>query len=214
MLHTETVERATFELLETLMQDDVFANFHLVGGTALALCLGHRLSVDIDMFTNKPFDPRSIEHHLSKKYSFITQQLMPGGTIMGRIDGIKVDFILHEYNFLEKIYIEDNIRMFSLKDIAAMKLAVISDNGTRLKDFIDMAYLSTKFSLMQMFNAYEAKYTNTSYMRAARSLGYFVDIDFSEPINMIDKDFSWPKIENRIREMIADENKIFTSNPL
>ncbi len=53
MLHTETVAPETLELLSRLMQDSFFNNFVLVGGTAISLHLGHRISVDLDLFSNE-----------------------------------------------------------------------------------------------------------------------------------------------------------------
>jgi hypothetical protein len=70
MLQKEAVEKRTFELLTALMKDDRLSDFVLVGGTALSLYLGHRISVDLDMFTNKPFDEALTEKYLSDKYNF------------------------------------------------------------------------------------------------------------------------------------------------
>lgn len=65
MLHTETVETRTLDLIRTLMSDTKFQDFFLVGGTALSLELGHRMSIDIDMITDKEFDAVPIGNQLS-----------------------------------------------------------------------------------------------------------------------------------------------------
>jgi hypothetical protein len=68
MLHYETVEKPTLDLLKKLMNDNLLKDFNLVGGTALALRLGHRKSIDIDLFTNHPFDVRNLTEHLQEAY--------------------------------------------------------------------------------------------------------------------------------------------------
>ncbi len=71
MLHKETVERSTFELLATLMQDEKLSQFNLAGGTALALHIGHRKSVDLDLFTQQDFSASELSGYLITKYNFI-----------------------------------------------------------------------------------------------------------------------------------------------
>jgi hypothetical protein len=70
MLRTETVERDTLELLKTLMQDEKLEQFNLVGGTALALYMGHRKSIDLDLFSLQEFDMSELEEHLINTYNF------------------------------------------------------------------------------------------------------------------------------------------------
>ncbi len=68
MLHKETVEASTLDLIYRLMADEDLNEFNLVGGTALALMVGHRISVDIDLFTDNPFDAERFGALLSAKY--------------------------------------------------------------------------------------------------------------------------------------------------
>jgi hypothetical protein len=110
--------------------------------------------------------------------------------------------------------IEEEIRMYSLNDIAAMKLVAIGDSGKRLKDFVDMAYLSTKMSLSEMLLSYAGKYKNANPLHALRGLSYFGDINFTAEIELIHGRFNWRKIEKRILEMIKYENKIFETFPI
>lgn len=69
MLHKETVSSSTLDLIKRLFKDYQFDDFLLVGGTALSLQIGHRISVDIDLFSEKPFDAAQISSHLQKNYS-------------------------------------------------------------------------------------------------------------------------------------------------
>ena len=125
MLHTEVVSGKTLELLKKLEAENAMTRFNLAGGTSLALYLGHRRSVDLDLFTPKPFDAAELERFLMDKYGFRTG-FMERNTLKGSIDGIKIDCITHSYEYLEKPYIEYGIRLYSMQDIIAMKLSAIS----------------------------------------------------------------------------------------
>lgn len=161
MLYTQTVEAGTYELLKSIMNDSTFSQFALAGGTALSLLIGHRKSIDLDLFTTEEFSPQKLEKYLQEKYAF-RGDFMEGFSLKGEADGVKLDFILHDYPNVESRLQEDGIRLYGLKDIAAMKLSAISDNGTRLKDFIDVAYLSGYLSLKEMLTAFETKYPQTN----------------------------------------------------
>ena len=75
MLRTETVERDTFELLKTLMSDVKLTNFNLVGGTALALYMGHRNSIDLDLFSQQEFNFSEMEKYLNRTYDFVNKNI-------------------------------------------------------------------------------------------------------------------------------------------
>lgn len=208
MLHTETVAPATLELLKQLMNDAVFANFVLVGGTSLSLQLGHRISVDLDLFTNETFNETDLAEFLRLKYSF-ELDFLDKETIKGEIAGIKIDCIAHKYPWLNTAIIADNIRLAGFEDIAAMKLNAIVGNGTRIKDFIDLAYLSFTLSLNGMLNAYQKKYQSNAVL-ALKAISYFEDININEPISMLDKNsYDWKKIKKHINLMIKFPDKIF-----
>ena len=216
MLRTETVERGTFELLKTIMQDESLKIFNLVGGTALALYMGHRKSIDLDLFSQQPFDTNDLEKYLNDTYGFIV--LNPDrksrATLIGDINGIKVDFISYDYPLVNPVIVKEGIRLFSIQDIAAMKLTAISQSGNRLKDFVDIAFLSTKISLIEMLNAFEIKYPKTNKMSAVKGLTYFDDIDFSAEIELTTKGiYKWEETVKRINEMIKFPYKIFLTYP-
>ena len=77
----------------------------------------------------------------------------------GEISGVKVDCITHAYPLVKPLIDTDGIRLATIGDIAAMKLNAIVGNGTRLKDFVDIAYLSSSISLAQMGHVYQEKYS-------------------------------------------------------
>ena len=134
-------------------------------------------------------------------------------TIKGQINHVFVDLITHAYPMINDLIIEEGIRFASLEDIAAMKLNAITGNGTRLKDFTDIAFLSSYLSLAQMTDAYEKKYRMRNSLIALKSLAYYKDINFNEPIRFSRGTYSWKAIENRINEMIKSRDKVFSNTP-
>lgn len=99
--------------------------------------------------------------------------------------------------------------MESTPDIIAMKLSAIAQNGTRVKDFIDIASLSHLFSLDEMLQFYGRKFSNSNLIMPVKSLTYFDDIDFKESVIMTTGTFDWDKISSRLLEMTKKPNKLF-----
>ncbi|GAC1313992.1 MAG: hypothetical protein NVSMB24_38070 [Mucilaginibacter sp.] len=190
------------------MQDDFLKDFFLVGGTALALQIGHRISVDIDLFSVDGFDKDEMLAYLEEHYGF-RLDYENRNTLKGEIDGIKVDLITHAYQLIKPLIVEEGVRMSSPEDIAAMKLNAISGNGTRLKDFIDIAYLSSLLTLAEMVGTYEAKYSSRNPAIVVKALDYHKDINFNEKIQMIDGSYNWKIIEARLNQMTLHPGKLF-----
>lgn len=208
MLRKETVSKYTLELLIALMQDNEFKDFFLAGGTALSLQIGHRISIDLDMFSINPFDNNMLLEYLESAYSF-QLDYQAKNTLKGQISNTKVDFITHNYPLISPLNLVENTRLANLEDIAAMKLNAIAGNGTRVKDFIDIAYLSPFLTLDQMLEAYSEKYKNRNPVMVLKSLDYHDDINFDEPIEMVKASYSWKKIKQRLSEMIINPHKLF-----
>ena len=208
MLYKETIEPKTLELLIDLQKEPLLSTFNLVGGTALALHLGHRKSIDLDFFTSESFDLEEVKMMLIKKYDFKVSYSR-SQTLKGFINGVKVDFIKFDYPHLHNSDIIDEVRIESVPDIIAMKLLSITDNGSRIKDFIDIAYLSSWFSLEEMLQSFIRKITNSNIMMPIKALTYFDDIDFNESIVMLNNNFDWGKIANRLIDMTKEPNRIF-----
>lgn len=199
MLRTETVEKGTLDLIKIVMTDEKFGSFNLVGGTALALKIGHRRSIDIDLFTTTDFDSREISHHLSTIYNATRVQTITNG-VFCFVNGIKLDVLAHKYPLLEEIEIVEGIRLVSLKDIGAMKLNAIYGNGSRLKDFVDVYALLELFPLQELLEASEKKYPENIVRSTKNSLIYFEDIDFTVPIDYIGQEIKWATIAERLKK--------------
>lgn len=160
----------------------------------MALRLGHRLSVDLDFFTASPFTPQSLTGLLGYGPEAVTGQA--DGTLQLRINGVKVEFIRHAY---PKIADDDRIQgvtMWSLPDIAAMKLNAISNRGSK-KDFYDLAALLGQFPLPNLIGYYQEKYRPASLMMLIRSLAWFDDADAEpDPISLCNE--TWPAVIQKI----------------
>jgi hypothetical protein len=202
MLQTQTVSEATLALIKRLMQDNHLQDFYLVGGTALALQLGHRISIDIDLFTGNDFNAPKMRDYLVGEYK-AEVSYVETNTFLGYIDDVKVDLIAHKYPLINPVCSVDGIRMVSLKDIAAMKFNAIVQDGSRLKDFIDVSCLFQHFSLQSMLEAYEKKYEEVSGEIAKKALLYHEDVDFNVPITYMKKhQRNWDEIKKQLEKAV------------
>ncbi|MFD2521519.1 nucleotidyl transferase AbiEii/AbiGii toxin family protein [Emticicia soli] len=195
MLQTQSVYPETLGVLKELMQEPLLKDFYLVGGTALALQIGHRISVDIDLFTNTPFDSVLLSAELKERYSF-KENLNRVYFLQGQIKEIKVDVLKYPYKPLYELVEVEGIRMVVLPDIASMKMAAITNRG-RKRDFIDLYFLLKSYSLKQIIEWYQQKYDAEIFM-LLQSLVYFEDADNDIDLNMIIPT-NWEEIKTKIR---------------
>lgn len=133
MLHYETIDPNTLELLKKIQSLDLFRNARLVGGTALALQFGHRKSIDLDLFGNVQ---ASLEEIVAELSTFANVMPLSSSKMMRFmiVNGIKVDVVNYPYNWIDSTVQEDGVLLAGVKDIAAMKLSAITNRGTK-KDF-------------------------------------------------------------------------------
>ena len=204
MFHLSTIDPATLELLKKLMCFDDFANMRLVGGTALALQIGHRKSIDLDLFGDIDFDNVNTAKVFADFNNTITLKRSKNINIFS-IDDIKVDFVNYSYPWLQHQLLLDGIRLAGIEDIAAMKLAAITGRGSR-KDFIDLYFLLQKYNLKEMLGFYKEKYFDGSEYLVLKSLTYFADAEDDIDVEMI-KDVSWNKIKTYILEAVDIYNQ-------
>lgn len=208
MLYTETIEGGTLELLRNLQSEVLLSSFNLVGGTSLALRMGHRKSVDLDLFTKDDFDLQELRELLVNKYN-LRVSYEKGKTLKGFINNVKIDLIKYDYPQVCSVETIEGIRFESIPDVIAMKLSAICDNGSRIKDFIDIAFLSSKYSFDDMLKFYSTKFPASNQMMLAKALVYFADIDFNEDIVMLKYDFNWDKIAKRLNDMTLQKDRVF-----
>ena len=210
MLHKnpQIIAPETFLLTQQLQALSELEGFHLVGGTALALQLGHRNSVDIDLFSQKDFDADFLMDFIGTKYLF-EKKFSRKNTIIGFVNSIKVDFIKHSYAYVNPPVREEGITYLSKEDIAAMKLNAISNSGQRLKDFIDMYYLLEYFSVNDMIDFFKIKYPTDNPLIPLKAINYFGDIDESIDPPKLLKPISLKQITKRINDAVLHSAKVF-----
>lgn len=180
------------------MKDEVLDSFYLVGGTALALRLQHRKSVDIDLFIDTDFDSASLASHIDNSYD-TARTIWEENTLRVSIDGIKVELLSHKYPLLAELENIGDIRIASLKDLAAFKLNAVSGRGSK-KDFWDLEMLLNHFSLAEMLDFFNSKYATYDLWHLLRSLTYFDDAE-REQIEIMDlSGKNWDYIKEKIRD--------------
>jgi len=203
MLFKNTIQASALELLRALQSSPALNSFYLAGGTSLALQIGHRKSVDLDLFTSNDFDANNLLEYLEQNFGF-RLDYSDIITLKGSIENIKIDLISHKYPFVES-YIEiENIRLFSIPDIAAMKLNAIAGNGTRSKDFIDIYFILQRYSVEEILDFYEAKYKTRNLFHVVKSLIYFDDINTQDwPEMILEKELTLSKVKTEIQEKVS-----------
>jgi len=170
--------------------------FYLAGGTALALQIGHRTSMDFDFYTEKKFSLLKLQRLLEKKFKEAIVLQKAEGTLIMKIDGVANSFFQYPYPLIfPPIKYQNFPPLASKEDIAAMKVIAISDRGTK-RDFIDIYFLLKEFSLEEIFNFIKKKYPNFNIYVGLRGLTYFVDAEKRQKRKLYLTHFvSWGKIK-------------------
>ena len=209
MLFFETVDAETVNLLERLQQLPALSALRLVGGTSLALQIGHRKSIDLDLFGTITADEYEVAEQL-EKLGKITILRKSKNINIYLINGIKVDIVNYQYKWLENSMYDSGLILADTKDVSAMKLAAITGRGTK-KDFIDLFFLLNKYSLQQMLDFYTQKYNDGSEFLVLKSLSYFEDADLDENPVML-KTLHWDTVKSTISssldELIREKNDL------
>ena len=199
MLQYQTIDPATLQLLRDLQSLELLKGCRLVGGTALALQLGHRKSVDLDLFGTFQETSDEILDVLQENHS-VTIVKESKNIHIYVIDGVKVDIVNYQYGWIDSPIVEGDIYLAGIKDIAAMKVAAIIGRGTK-KDFIDLYFLLKQYSLKDILVFYLQKYPDGSSFIALKSMSYFEDAE-TDPKPFMFEDVDWDTIKATIREAL------------
>ncbi len=195
-LRRETVSPQLFALLQRMMAEEALSAFALGGGTSLALRLGHRRSIDIDLFSTEPFDAGELAETLPATLP-MEEVSTARNSVSGLIGGIKVDLLAHRYPLVRETEDLEGVRLLSLEDVAAMKLNAIANRGSK-KDFWDYAELLARFDREEMLAFFATKYSRNSLWNLERALLWFDDAE-SEPDPLDLSDRSWEEVKRLIR---------------
>ncbi|RKS93767.1 nucleotidyltransferase AbiEii toxin of type IV toxin-antitoxin system [Flavobacterium limicola] len=209
-MYWNTVSPLLKQVLIDLMQEQLFAPFRLVGGTSLSLQIGHRVSVDIDLFTAADYgsiDFKEIRSFLENKYPYCSSRNLDNvafGTYFevgnSKKDFVKID-LYYTDEFIFDLVSKDDIRMASENEIIAMKLDVVLRGG-RKKDFWDLHYYLDKVSIDEMISFYEKRYpyTDCSAIKSQFVNFELADPDF-DPMCLLNK--SWELIKLDFHQNIS-----------
>ena len=181
------------------------SNTRLVGGTALALQLGHRKSIDLDLFGT--FDPMVSYRKILLDAGHSADGNENGAVQSLRVDNVKVDLVNYPYPWLDESVRENGVRLAGLRDIAAMKLSAVANRG-RKKDFIDVARPLDVFQLDEMLSFYKQKFSVSEVSFPLRGLMYFDDAEEDPMPEMFDVNLTWKFVKNKVisatREVILN----------
>ena len=193
-MHQEVINQKTKCLLAVLEKSKAINNFYLAGGTALALQLGHRKSIDLDWFNQKSFNTIKLKSDLVKVGKIVIKS-EEKDTLNLNLSGVRLSFINYPYKLLLSLLNWQNIKIADYRDIACMKLDAVSSRGSK-KDFIDLYFILQIFSLPELLRLFDRKYKEIDYNRLhiLKSLTYFIDAD-KEPMPIMLKRINWQTIK-------------------
>ena len=197
MLHLNTIDEAMRQVLLSLLDKKYLTDFSLVGGTSLSLRYGHRKSVDIDLFSPIEFDPSLLDELIKTEYPNYVYRGNNRYMLFCNIGPVKTDIIYHPFKLISPVEIIDNIRMFSIEDVAAMKLFAICKRGTR-KDFYDLWMLAQHFTPVQLAAFFQEKYGQEKLIFLRKSVLYFEEADISEQPEVLIEMLDWQKVKKEV----------------
>ena len=187
-LQKEGVKEVLLNSLCALQDNVLFEDYYLVCGTALSLHIGHRISDDIDLFTNSAIKKEAILDFLHSNISSDIKVVNNGEKIFQLYSDkikLKIDFVQVPYPLINPLIEDDGIRLVSMDDISAMKISATGTRGSEAKDFVDLYYILKYMSIDTIFDNFKKKYVTNDILHYVRSAMYFDDV----------KDSSWNAIK-------------------
>ncbi len=207
VMHRETVSGKLLTTLKGLMSDRNLEDFVLVGGTSLSLQIGHRMSSDIDLFCPTGFSKEDLRKYLIERHS-LRLSTISDIAIHGFIGNVKTDFVHYNNGFLYPFKQLEDIRLAGLEDISIMKLEAITNTQDRLKDYVDLAFLSEYLPLTKMLDGFKKKFGEDETY-ALRCLASFNKVNLKNDIFLMRGVFDWKMVTERIRHMIDKPSERF-----
>lgn len=179
-------------------------NFYLAGGTALALQLGHRDSIDFDFFSESEFSTKELFKKLKTVFkNFLLVKVQEEeNTISVIIDeSIKLSFFYYPYKQVKKFKSEEVFRLASIEDIACMKLSAIVSRAVQ-KDYVDLYFILKQINLEGIFKALKKKMPELDENLILKSLVYFKDVEREKIIFKKGNHVSFEEVKNFLRKTV------------
>jgi len=207
--HLEALAPAQKKTLEQIASFATRRGFYLGGGTAVALHLGHRRSIDFDWFIQKPLgDPMLLAQYIRSQGIDFKTSKVEAGTLHGLLSGVRFSFLEYQYTLLSpSVKLKDlDCSVASLDDLACMKLSALAQRGSK-KDFVDIYALALKHRpLPDILTLYKQKYEVEDMSHVLYALAYFDDADKERMPRMLWKT-DWKTIKAAIRKWIGALSK-------
>jgi predicted nucleotidyltransferase component of viral defense system len=203
-MHRECFPKRGWKVLRSLKDTLTKYNAILAGGTALALHMGHRISEDLDFFTDVEFRVESIILDIRKTNHPFRIISEGEGYLIIDVGGIKISIFKYDYPFLEKPIIYKGIRIAGVLDTASMKVIAISQRGTK-RDFVDLYFILQDMPFHKIANHMVRRFgkERINPIHIGKSLVYFSDAESNpEPQYMKGRDISWDKVKKFFRQHV------------
>lgn len=214
MLHYQTMEPGAYKLLNELMANQSLkdAGFFLVGGTSLALQLGHRMGTDLDLFTNKNIPAPKIKEFMDKTFgNRLEINSVCDLGFRGYLDGIKIDMVRFPFPMQHPPLEVDGMRLLNLRDAAAMKVHAIANRGAR-RDYVDMSELLQKYPMNKVMESYQAL-INPSPMAMQHTrlaMNYFGDAERTSANIDVQNGRTWTQTKQIIENSLQSPKHVQT----
>jgi len=206
----EVLSKSAKESLAILGKSHLVDNAYLAGGTAVALQLGHRKSKDLDFFTPKKFETGVLIKGIKREIPQFKVEKLSWGTIMGFIKDTRFTMFFYEYPLLFKPNKFCEISIADIRDIVPMKIAAVSDRGTK-RDFVDLFFILKKkySSLGESLNLYERKFKKLEQNKfhLIKSLTYFRDAEEEKMPKML-VEVNWTEIKRFFEKEVKKLSKV------
>jgi hypothetical protein len=181
------------------MQMPVFQPFNLVGGTSLSLQIGHRISIDLDMFTHLPYENATIIEAL-KPLGQLDILVDKPPFLQVRLDDVKMDFLKFPYDFVQDFIEVEGVRLVAIENIAIMKLLAIARRGVK-KDFVDLYFILERYTLGEIVQIFEKKLPNIDLFHIIKSLTFFGDAEPDADPKMLIK-VNWKTVKKVVTQKV------------
>lgn len=201
-MNPKVLSPQAWAVVKTLDKGSLLESWILAGGTALALQLGHRISLDLDFFIAESFEPQAVRAKLAG-LGELEVQTMATDSLHVRLDGVRLSYLRSEVPFLYEPVEYRGLRLAELRDITAMKVIAVAGRGSK-KDFVDLyAYLEAGGTFPELMRSVRKRYRDTKFneMHLLRSLVYFDDAE-DEPMPRMLSKAKWDDIRLRIEEEV------------
>ena len=199
MLQSATVHPETLAILKQIMSMPLLKQFNLVGGTALSLQIGHRISVDLDLFSSLDFDNMAIIQAL-EPLGNLTILVDNPPFLQMRLNDIKIDMLKYPYAFVQEYREIEGVRLVSIETIATMKLLAAARRGAK-KDFFDLYFLLERYSLSDLLEQFEKTLPHTDSFHIIKSLTYFDDANKEVNPKMLIK-VNWQTVKKTLEQKV------------